>query len=237
VEIAQKHAGTELGEKALINAFVTARGEGDPEKIFDVGEKLIRAYPSSDKLADVLATMGKVALDTLQFGRGATYLEAAARRKSDNEGTELLKAAGTIRARLGERNKAEQNLNTFLRLGGSAQDKAEMAVKVAKLHIQAADWTAAIALLQKASLSGASSAEMMYLLGYAMLPKEPAARRRELLRPGGVGGQGRRRRRPGGRRRGAVLHRRDRVQDLRVDPAEQRPQPASARRCSRRSPT
>lgn len=171
VEIAEKHRGTELGEKALINAFVTARAAGDPDKIFEVGEKMMRAYPNSDKLADVLTTMGKTAMDSLQFARAAGYLEAAARRKNDKETPDLLKAAGTIRARLGERSKAEAILATFMRSAGTSSDKAELAVRVARLHVQAGDWNAVVNLLQNAVTSGAASNDMLYLLGYALYRK------------------------------------------------------------------
>ena len=40
-------------------------------------------------------------------------------------------------------------------------------MKVARLHIQANDWGAVVTLLKKARAAGASSAEMLYLLGYA----------------------------------------------------------------------
>jgi tetratricopeptide (TPR) repeat protein len=190
VEIAEKHRGTELGEKALINAFVTARAAGDPDKIFEVGEKMMRAYPNSDKLADVLTTMGKTAMDSLQFSRGAGYLEAAARRRNDKETPDLLKAAGTIRARLGERSKAEQILATFMRSAGTSTDKAELAVRVAKLHVQAGDWNAVVNLLQNAVTSGAASNDMLYLLGYALYRKGQLADAQGYLQQAAQAGKG-----------------------------------------------
>lgn len=167
-QIAAKYKGTALGEKALLNAFVTARNSKDPEKLFEVGSKIVRAYPNSEKVSDVLSTMGKLALDSLQFARGATFLEAAARRKRGGEAAKLHKAAGQIRAQLGDRRRAEQNLNVLLRLGGSAQEKAELAVQAATLHIQAGDWAAVIGLLQRAKAAGAASPPLSYMLGYAL---------------------------------------------------------------------
>jgi len=176
LNIAKERKGTELGEKAMISAFMTEQASrNDPDKIFSIGDSLVATYPQSDKLADVLSTMGRIALDSLQFQRAAGYLEAAARRKSEKEAADLYKAAGNIRARLGERSKAESILNTFLRGSGSAEDKAELAVRVARLHIQASDWNGAVNLLQNASMQGAASTEMLYLLGYALYRKNSLA--------------------------------------------------------------
>jgi tetratricopeptide (TPR) repeat protein len=167
-QIAAKYKGTALGEKALLNAFVTARNSKDPERLFEVGSKLVRAYPNSKKVPDVLSTMGKIALDSLQFARGATFLEAAARRKRGGDAAKIHKAAGRIRAQLGDRRRAEQNLNVLLRIGGSAADKAQLATEIAQLHIQAGDWRSVIGLLKRARGAGASSAKLSYMLGYAL---------------------------------------------------------------------
>ncbi|MCC6746251.1 MAG: tetratricopeptide repeat protein [Deltaproteobacteria bacterium] len=178
--IAKKYGGA-LGEKALLNAFVTARGAKDPEKVFEVGDKFIRAYPASDKLSDVLATMGKIAMDSLQFSRGVAYLEAAARRRSGPAGLELYKAAATIRAGLGDRSKAEGSLNVLLRAGIPSEEKAQMAVKVARLHTLAGDWSAAAGVLQRAAAAGASSAELHYLLGYSLFRQGSDAQAQDAL--------------------------------------------------------
>jgi tetratricopeptide (TPR) repeat protein len=167
-KIADKYKGTKLGEKALLNAFITARNSKDPERLFEVGSKIVSAYPNSSEVPNVLSTMGKLAMDSLQFSRGAAFLEAAARRKRGGEQAQLYQAAGVIRARLGDRRKAERDLNVVLRAGTSAGAKAAMAVTVARLHIEANDWGAVIALLRRASGAGASSAPLSYLLGYAL---------------------------------------------------------------------
>lgn len=166
-EIAKKFKGTELECKALTNAFVTARSQGDTDRVLEVGEKLIRACPTSDKLPDVLATMGKVSVNAFMFARGADYLAAGARRKGGAEGADMHKAACIIRAGLGLGKRALQSLNTYLREGQDAAAKADLAVKVARLHVQAGEWDAVISLLNKAMGQGAQGAELMYLLGYA----------------------------------------------------------------------
>jgi len=188
--IADKYKGTSVGEKALINAFVTARAAGDPDKIFEIGDNMLRTYPNSDKLGEVLTAMGKVALDSLQFARGAGYLENAARRKPEKDAAETYKAAGMIYAQLGDRKNAEVNFNVFLRSSGTPQDKAELAVRVARLHIQAADWNSAVNLLQKASLAGATSNEMLYQLGYALYRKGQLAEAQQYLSQAAAAGKG-----------------------------------------------
>jgi len=180
-EIASKFKGTELECKALTNAFVTAKSGGDFDRLFEVGEKLIRACPTSDQLPSVLATLGKKAVDSFKFDMGAQYLEAAARRKGGKEAADMFRASGTIRAGLGQRDKAEESLNSYLRLGDDAQIKAELAVKVAELHIQAGDWSSVITLLQKAMMGGASSAQMLYILGYALFRKGDLAQAQSYL--------------------------------------------------------
>jgi cellulose synthase operon protein C len=167
VDFASKHKGSEIGEKALLNAFLAARDAGDLDKVFEVGDRLIRSYPSSENLTDVLSTMGKLALNSLQFERSANYLESAAKRKSGDEGAELLKAAGILRAGLGNRLKAETDLSLFLRSKGSLEDKADLVLKVANLHRQANDWGSLQNLLKRAITDGISSAEIQYLLGYS----------------------------------------------------------------------
>jgi len=189
-EIASKFKGTDLECKALTNAFITAKSGGDFDRLFEVGEKLIRACPTSDQLPNVLATLGKQAINSFQFALGAQYLEAAARRKSGTEAADMFRAAGTIRAGLGQRKKAEESLNSYLRMGQDAQIKAEMAVKVAELHIQAGDWSTVISSLQKAMMGGASSAQMLYILGYSLYRQGDLAQAQSYLAQAVAGGRG-----------------------------------------------
>ncbi|MCK5797462.1 MAG: tetratricopeptide repeat protein, partial [Deltaproteobacteria bacterium] len=171
-------------------AFVTARNSKDPEKLFAVGSKLVRAYPNSKKISDVLSTMGKIALDSLQFARGASFLEAAARRKRGGDAAKIYKASGEIRAQLGDRIRAERNLNVLLRIGTSAAEKAHLATSIAQLHIQAGDWRAVIGLLKRASVAGASSPKLSYMLGYALFRDGQLATAQGYLSQAVSGGQG-----------------------------------------------
>jgi tetratricopeptide (TPR) repeat protein len=189
-EIASKFKGTELECKALINAFVAAKSAGDSDRLFEVGEKLIRACPTSEQLPDVLATLGKTAINAFKFALGAQYLEAAARRKGGSEAADMLRASGTIRAGLGQRKKAEESLNSYIRLGDSAEVKAELAEKVARLHIEAGDWASVVSVLQKAMMGGASSAPMLYTLGYALYRQGDLAQAQSYLAQAVAGGRG-----------------------------------------------
>ncbi|MFH1130108.1 MAG: tetratricopeptide repeat protein, partial [Pseudomonadota bacterium] len=174
-KIAAKYRGTSLGEKALVNAFLTARNSKDPEKIFEVGEKLLQSYPKAEQLSDVLSTMGKISLNSLQFSRGAAYLEAAASRQKENKAAELYKVACQIRTHLGDRTKAEQDFNILLRLPYSSREKANLAVELANLHIQANDWDSLIGLLHSIEGAGISSPGVFYLLGYALFRQDQLA--------------------------------------------------------------
>jgi tetratricopeptide (TPR) repeat protein len=189
-QIAEKYKGTTLGKRALLNAFVTARNSKDPERVFEVGEKLRRAYPSAKEVPDALSTMGKIALDSLQFARGAGYVEAAAKYKQGKEAADLHQAAGKIRVSLGDRTAAERNLNVLLRVGSSPQEKAELATAIARLHIEANDWDAVVSLLQRASAAGASSAQLSYMLGYALFRQGQLASAQGYLEQAVGGGRG-----------------------------------------------
>ena len=167
-DIARKYGCTSLGKKAHLNRFVAARNSKDPEKVFEVGEEFFAKCPQAKELGDVLAQMGKMAVSSLQFYRGAKFLEAAAQRKSGGAALDLQKAAAEFRANLGQRTKAERSLGAVLRSGASADEKASLVVKIAQLHIQANDWNGMIGLLKRSMAAGASSAEMNYLLGYAL---------------------------------------------------------------------
>ncbi|MBK8482502.1 MAG: tetratricopeptide repeat protein [Proteobacteria bacterium] len=187
-QIAETYKGTTLGKKALLNAFVAARNSRDPEKVFEVGEKLRRAYPNAEELPDVLSTMGKIALDSLQFTRGAGYLEAAARFRQGKAAADLHLAAGQIRAGLGDRNHAEQNLNVLLRLPVTPTQKAELAVRIARLHVDASDWGSVVGLLQRAQGAGAASPDLSYLLGYALFRQDQLAPAQQQLQDAAVNG-------------------------------------------------
>lgn len=189
-QIAETYKGTTLGKKALLNAFVAARNSRDPEKVFDVGEKLRRAYPSAEELPDVLSTMGKISLDSLQFARGVSYLEAAARFRHGQAAVDLYLAAGQIRAGLGDRNRAEQSLNVLLRLPVSPTQKAELAVRIARLHVEASDWSSVVGLLQRAQAAGAASPQLAYLLGYGLFRQDQLPAAQQQLQDAAVNGSG-----------------------------------------------
>jgi tetratricopeptide (TPR) repeat protein len=157
--------GTDLECRALMGKVEVAETRADARQIMAEGEKLAARCPDEPRLPKVLALMGKTALEAHQLERGASHLEAAARRHSGAKAAPLYLAAGEVRAALGQRQEADRDLAVLLGLPHPAPAKAALAVGVARLHLGARDWPSAIGALQRAPTTDATRA----LLGHALL--------------------------------------------------------------------
>ncbi len=191
-EIAKEFKGTALECKALVNAFVAARSAADVDRVFEVGGKIRRACAKSEEMPEVMATMGKLAMDTSQFLNGIAYLSAAAKYKKGAEAAEMHRAVAAIQIGLGRREQAEESLVQYLSLGGAPGEVAELVVEIIRLHNRANAWNAAIGLGQRAMSSGISSPQVSYLLGYAFFrdgDMQQAVSNLEAAVAGGKGGE------------------------------------------------
>ncbi len=169
LEFAAQHKSSGLGEKALINAFVTARNTDDLEKVTVIGEQLLAEYPKSDAVPDVLATLGKMSAQAVDFERAAKYLEESARRRPrDAASLETLKLVGTIKASLGDMAGARAAFDVVLAQAQSQQVKRDAALGLAELMERGGDWGGAAQALATAS-DGAKSAAIDFRLGYALM--------------------------------------------------------------------
>jgi tetratricopeptide (TPR) repeat protein len=168
LKYATSHAGSELGEKALLNAFVTARNSDDFEKVFGIGERFLKEYPKSNALPDVLATLGKMAAQAVEFRRSARYLEEAARRKpGDARAVEMLRAAAAIRAHLGDASGAKEVYRLVLQRSQSAGARREAALQLADLLDRTGQLEEASQAYASAIGEGATGAATYFKLGYA----------------------------------------------------------------------
>jgi tetratricopeptide (TPR) repeat protein len=106
-EFAERNKGSELGARALTNAFVAARAVGDTDQVYELAEKLAQNYPNSDQLPGIYASLAKTASARYEFQRAVEFLEKAA---AVNEGqrTQLLTTAGEVLAQLGRTSESEQ---------------------------------------------------------------------------------------------------------------------------------
>ncbi|MEM7447621.1 MAG: tetratricopeptide repeat protein [Myxococcota bacterium] len=78
VDFAERNQGTELGERALSNAFLAARAMGDTDKVYALGAQISEAYPNSEQLPGMLATIGQTAVARFEIDRAVEFLRQAA---------------------------------------------------------------------------------------------------------------------------------------------------------------
>lgn len=170
LQFADRHKGSELGEKALINAFATARNSDDLDRVAKIGQQIIDQYPRSKVVPDVLATLGNMSAQAVDFGRAARYLEEAARRTDSGESSlQMMRAAAVIKAHLGDIDGARQSYDAVIARAQPGPAKREAALGLAELLERAGDYKGAARALNIASGEGAKSAAIELRLGYALL--------------------------------------------------------------------
>lgn len=163
----EKHKGTAEGEEFLYTAFVKYKGEGNIAGVFDFGGRIIGAYPESQKLVDVVGTMGNFAARGADFDRAAFLFEEFQKRfPNDKSANELLMSAANIRFALGDSEKAA-NAFRQLRTTGSAQQQLEANQRLMDIYRDARDW-AQLAMVAQTALQGSRNwAGAAYHLGLA----------------------------------------------------------------------
>jgi tetratricopeptide (TPR) repeat protein len=169
IAFAERHRGTELGEKALINAFATARNSDDLERVAAIGRKLVEQYPQSKVVPDVLATLGNMSAQAVDFDRAAKYLEEAARRSSSKDSTEMMRSSALIKAHLGDTAGAKEAYQRVIETSAPGAQKREAALGLAEILERAGDYKGAVEPLQLASQEGGRSAAVEFRLGYALM--------------------------------------------------------------------
>ena len=99
-EFAERNQGTEIGARALTNAFVAARAVGDTNKVYALAEKLAAEYPDSDQLPGIYASLAKTASSRYELERAVEFLKKAA-SVNEAQRTQLLTTGGEVLAQLG----------------------------------------------------------------------------------------------------------------------------------------
>jgi len=166
---AASHKGSDIGERALVNAFITARNSDDLEQVLEVGERLLSEYPNSEVAPDALATMGRMALQAADFERAARYFDqAAAQQKDIASKAPTMRAAGTLMAYLGDSQGARRAFSTVL--AGATTDGArhEAALAFADLLEMNGDYAGSVDVLGRARAAGGGGALIDFRLGRAL---------------------------------------------------------------------
>lgn len=107
VRFAERNEGTELGERALLNAFVAARATGDTESLYSLGEEMGRLYPESEQLPGMISTLGQMAVGRFEVEQALEFLSRAS-SSNHPQRIRLLVLAGELREQLGQYDEARQ---------------------------------------------------------------------------------------------------------------------------------
>jgi tetratricopeptide (TPR) repeat protein len=129
---ADRYKGSDLGERAMLSAFVAARASGDVDRLYSLGEEVIQRFPNSNQVPGVVSTMGRTAAARFEFDRAISYLERAAALSPEQQAT-LLLAAGEIREQLADRKGALNNYRKALGAAGEGAGRGEAAAHLADL--------------------------------------------------------------------------------------------------------
>lgn len=131
LKMASKFKGTDLGDKALYEAFILFRSQRS-EEMYKPGAVLLKSHSGSQYAKQVAGDMVRTALLTADFERAAKYLEYyGIKYPKDKESELFLSQAGEIRFLIRDYSGAK-------RVFGRLKDY----VKIADMDYESRDWKA-----------------------------------------------------------------------------------------------
>ncbi len=130
LKFAERHKGRNLGERALLNAFVAARAVGDTTQMYALGDELTKTYPKSEQLPGVFSTLAQTATARFEYDTAVRFLRRAA-TVNPQQRVGLLIASGELLEQLGDRKGA-------LEVFAEAVDSSEGVARTEALHNLAA---------------------------------------------------------------------------------------------------
>lgn len=105
VTFAEKNQGSELGERALINAFVAARAMGDTDAMYEIADSMAKSYPKSEQLPGIYSTLAQAAAARFDFDQAGQSLRRAA-EVNPSQRIQLLVAASELNEQMGNTDRA-----------------------------------------------------------------------------------------------------------------------------------
>lgn len=130
LKFAEKYKGTNLGDRALFEAFNSLKSKKDPGAYIP-GEELLIKHGSSKYAKEVTMEMGKLALLTADFRRAAKYFEIYSNKyPKDPESRKLLQNASQMRETMGDFELARKD---YMQLGDR--------VAVARVDFESNQWS------------------------------------------------------------------------------------------------
>lgn len=167
--LAEESKGNELGEKALYTLFITNRDRGEPPKIYDAGERFLATYPKSEFSAEVLQSIGRLAIDSADFGRAASYYETYAKTRPDDKASPtLLERAAQIREKMGDASRAASDYLALSRFPGALPPK-EAAMRAVMAYRAVGDWGKAAEASRRLQQAGGDGPLARYTIGMALM--------------------------------------------------------------------
>ena len=167
--LARQAKGNELGEKALYTLFVTNKDRGEPEKIYDAGERFLATYPKSEFSVEVLQSIGKLAINSADFARAASYYETYAKTRPDDKASPtLLERAAQIREKMGDASRAAADYLALSRFPGALPPK-EAASRAVMAYRSVGDWQKAAEASRRLIQAGGDGPLARFTIGYALL--------------------------------------------------------------------
>lgn len=131
VAFAEKNEGSDLGERALINAFVASRAVGDSENMYKLADTLAKSYPKSEQLPGIFTSLAQTAIARFDYDLAGKFLKQAA-DVNPTQRVQLLIAAGELNEQLGNTSRAESLFEEAVK-GSSGQAQVEAVARMAVL--------------------------------------------------------------------------------------------------------
>ncbi len=177
VAIAEKNKGSELGERALLNAFVATRAQGDTEQLYKLGGMIASSYPKSEQLPGILSSLGQMALARFEIARAIEFLRRAVQVNHPQK-VRLLVAAGELHEQLGNRSAARDSYLVAIR-NSEVRERADALQYLARLLEQEGDADQTVSQLTPYLEDG--NQEVMAVVGLALIEKGQNERAEEML--------------------------------------------------------
>ena len=166
--LAEESKGNELGEKALYTLFITSRDRGEPAKIYETGERFLATYPKSEFSSEVLQSIGRLAIDSADFARAASYYETYAKtRPGDKASPTLLERAAQIREKMGDPARAAANYMALSKFPGQLPPK-EAALRAVMAFRTVGDWPKAAEASRRLIQAGGDGPLARYTIAQAL---------------------------------------------------------------------
>lgn len=125
IHFAEQNPGSDVGERALVNAFVAARAVGDTAKVYEMANQLAEKYPQSEQLPGIYKSLAQTANTRFEFDQAIDYLKRAA-QVNEGQRTLILAAAAELESQLGRTASAQGTYETAVRQ--SKEDARDIAL-------------------------------------------------------------------------------------------------------------